>query len=204
MCAPLPILQVAPVSSGAITFRQDFSSERMMRFRAGLLSIALYAGACDSSAGSLLNTDGGVTFDPCAPNPSHGFDPNSQNLPKCCDVGPAHCVPASIVPAQVAPGLAPCQVNGGDGLCLPDEAITVGADFMPKACTGIGNQKGICLSLCIAKVANDPQEPLLGQDVCESWQVCVPCINPVSKMSTGACEALIPHCGDGGTVGDDM
>jgi hypothetical protein len=160
----------------------------------------------DAAADDRLGS--GTSFDPCSSNPSHGFDPAAANLPACCtDVGgAAHCVAASFIPGGLASTLAACSVDGSGGYCVPDKQIRSGATYQPARCTSaIGKSPGVCLSLCIAAVANNPQSHLLTQDSCDNNEVCVPCINPFSKEPTGACKLLDVMCGGGddGGSGDD-
>src|SRR5262245_38218334 len=138
-----------------------------------LLGLSLLVVGCGNPA-----TDGGLDpngtthFNPCKPNPSHGFDPVKEKLPECCTH--AHCVTKTVVPAVLVSSLAPCEVRGGEGLCLPDKAILHGVDYRPAECTSsVGKTPGVCLSMCIPRVANDPQSGLLGQDGCDDNELCV-------------------------------
>jgi hypothetical protein len=153
--------------------------------------------ACSSDGQQAIGGAGGASFDPCSANPAMGFDPVARGLDKCCVDGPAHCIPADAVPSAIASNLAACP--SGD-LCLPDTAIEAGASYKPAQCTSLAKQPGVCLSLCIPRVGNDPQVGLLPQDICTDGEVCVPCINPLSMMATGACQLLDIHCGDGGAT----
>lgn len=153
--------------------------------------------SCAPSPPPLGGGPTGETFDPCGPNPVAGFDPDARGLARCCTDGPAHCVPSSAVPDQLASYLAPC--DDPSALCMPDTVIHVGASYQPAECTSLGKARGVCLSLCIPKVGHDPQVGLLPQDVCTDGEVCVPCVNPLTKQSPGACALLGPHCGDGGS-----
>jgi hypothetical protein len=177
-----------------------------MRVGAALL-ISVLVISCDSSSsnsGPPLGGVGGGSFDPCSANPVAGFDPVKAGLPKCSMDCAMHCVPADSVPQAVATNLDMCDSNGTPGLCLPDVGIEQGASFMPQSCTSsVGKAPGVCLTKCIPRVANDPQAALLGQDGCRDDELCVPCINPISHMSTGACSLLGPHCGDGGVSSSD-
>jgi hypothetical protein len=168
----------------------------MRRWSFALIVLAV---SCSSPPAPLGGGPTGESFDPCGPNPVAGFDPDQRGLTKCCTDGPAHCVPSSAVPDQLASYLTPC--DDPSQLCMPDSVIHAGASYQPAQCTSLGNEKGVCLSLCIPKVGNDPQVGLLPQDICGDGEVCVPCINPLNKMSTGACSLLGPHCGDGGLTG---
>lgn len=130
----------------------------------------------------------------CQPVP--GFDPVAKGLPSCCDKTPSHCVAKTDVPAAIADGLAACKSTGdADGLCVPDSMTTKGSDFKAATCTALGKE-GRCFSLCIEKIAKDPNVGLLSQDKCESGEVCVPCINPLTSQPTGACE-MPPICAGG-------
>lgn len=149
--------------------------------------------------GGTTGTTGSGGTSGCAP--IVGYDPVAKGLPSCCDKGPSHCIPTSEVPASLAPGLATCKSKGdAAGLCLPDTIITKGSDYVAPACKSIGESAGVCLSLCIDKIGKDPNVGLLTQGPCGKGEVCVPCINPLTHESTGACE-LGPMCLGGPDAG---
>jgi hypothetical protein len=143
----------------------------------------------------------GKTFDPCAADPKPGYDP--AGLTKCCDSGPAHCVPTDQVQDKLAASLDAC--SDGKSVCMPDPIIRGGGQYKPPMCTSsVGNAAGVCLSRCIPLVADNPQSALLGQDGCGEGELCVPCLNPLSMMSTGACDLVELLCtsGDMGSSSD--
>jgi hypothetical protein len=166
----------------------------------------MWLASCSRSLENPMGQDagggGGPLFDPCVANPKPGYDPKSKNLTACCDTGPAHCVPDDQVLPKLASELTACP--DGNSVCMPDPIIEGGGQFMPAACTSsVGNSAGVCLSQCIPLVANNPQSALLGQDGCGDGELCVPCKNPLSGASTGACDLIALLCtnGDGGTDG---
>jgi hypothetical protein len=163
-------------------------------------------GSRGAGSGGNGNGDGtGYIFDPCVSDPQPGYDPKARGLDACCDDGPAHCVPDGEVLPLLASNLTAC--SDGNSVCMPDAIIEAGGAYKPAPCTSsVGNAAGVCLSKCIPLVSTNPQAPLLGQDGCGDGELCVPCLNPVSQVSTGACEINEKLCsnGDGGTVaGDD-
>src|SRR5262249_33449932 len=86
--------------------------------------------------------------------------------------------------------LAKCdEVNS---VCVPDVFIKTGGLYKPQACNSIGGP-GVCLSLCVPQVAE--KAALLPQDVCPDSEKCVPCINPLDKTTTHACD-LDGQCKD--------
>ncbi|HEY2749305.1 MAG TPA: hypothetical protein VGL86_32025 [Polyangia bacterium] len=168
--------------------------------------VGVAVGGCGSkSAGSGGNGSGsGYIFDPCVSDPQPGYDPESRGLATCCDDGPAHCVPDDQVLPALASNLTAC--SDGKSVCMPDPIIEGGGGFVPAPCTSsVGNAAGVCLSQCIPLVSNNPQSALLGQDGCGDGELCVPCINPVTQVSTGACNINALICGgaDGGAGGSD-
>src|SRR5262249_29790829 len=135
----------------------------------------------------------------CAAN---GRDPSTLG-PPCCtkNGGVAHCLPAAAVPPALLSGFATCTTMTSEpGACVPDEIIMAGDAFVPAPCQSIGGSEGVCLGLCIDKIGSDPQAGLLPQATCAAGDVCVPCINPITMESTGACDIKGPcEAGDGGT-----
>jgi hypothetical protein len=149
----------------------------------------------------------GPIFDPCSADPQLGFDPLSSGLVTCCDVGPAHCVPKAQVVDRLADQLTAC----GDPLtvCMPDAIIRDGAFYRPGSCTSsLGNVIGACISRCIALIRDNAQSVFLQQDDCGAGDLCVPCVNPLNNVPTGACEleSLLCPAGpvDGGDGGPDV
>jgi hypothetical protein len=112
-------------------------------------------------------------------------------LESCCTCA-AHCVPAAMLPnmgAGFGSYAAPCS-NGG--FCLPDKLITTGG-ATPAACTISTGGAGVCLGKCLAAVNAQLSTLMLvqsqsGSAACTSDEVCVPCVNPLSQASTGACK----------------
>ena len=136
--------------------------------------------------------DGGSSS--CVSAPANPLDPST--LPECSPTcAGAHCVPSADVPASVTSELATCT----GGYCVPDPDIMAGTLLTPTACHSLSNAVGVCLSVCIPQVAM--YISLLPQDVCASGERCAPCINPLTMMSSGACEiGSAPMCaGDGGS-----
>jgi hypothetical protein len=105
---------------------------------------------------------------------------NPTSLP-ACGSGGAHCLSSSLVPAALASKLATCPT----GLCVPDTFIESGGQFIPPTCTSLDGAEGRCLNVAIPEVASE--ESLLPQDVCQSYERCVPCYSPIDGTSTGAC-----------------
>jgi hypothetical protein len=104
-------------------------------------------------------------------------------LASCCEVGPAHCVPAHLVKKDMVDDLDAC---GADGLCVPDRFLTVAGGVPLTECTAVGGGAGVCLSRCLPKVAE--YADVLQQDVCKDGEACTPCIDPADGSSTEACE----------------
>jgi hypothetical protein len=143
-------------------------------------------------------TTGGPTDPPDVPaaeptceNPPAEFDPST--LPTCptslCSGG-ARCVPEALVLANGGPEqaalLAPCDEPGT--LCVPDEFIKTQGFFTPKTCESVLGAEGRCMSTCIPQVSEQLEKTSLPQDACSEHQVCVPCYDPQTGESTGACD----------------
>lgn len=115
------------------------------------------------------------------------LDPTT--LPPCDDGGcsGAHCLPAAEVPASVQSQLASC--NGGAGFCTPDQIISTGDNFIPTTCDPFpgSGAPGRCLSDCLPAVQSEAASGTLVQSSCSTGQYCVPCNDPFTGASTGAC-----------------
>jgi hypothetical protein len=107
------------------------------------------------------------------------LDPSS--LPTCDPNGGAHCLSASLVPAAEQSQLAACAT----GLCVPDSFIESGGEFIPATCTSLLGAEGRCLDEMIPQVAS--QLSRLPVATCQSFERCVPCYDPTTGKSTGAC-----------------
>ena len=59
-----------------------------------------------------------------------------------------------------------------------------GGVYEPKACTSIQGAEGVCLSGCIPQVQD--VWGLLPQADCRDDERCVPCVNPIDGMESGA------------------
>src|SRR5262249_34564586 len=80
--------------------------------------------------------------------------------------------------AAMASQLATCST----GLCAPDVFIAAGGNYIPKTCTSLDGAEGRCLHVAIPQVA--AQASMLTQDVCESYEKCVPCYSPIDGTPT--------------------
>jgi len=116
-----------------------------------------------------------------------GYPTNPAKLTKCCTdfPGQAHCFPTEKVPSMLQSMLTSCE--GSSAVCVPDVFIKTGGVFKPPACKAFGGA-GVCLSECIPLVAE--KTALLLKDVCQEGEKCVPCINPLDKKPTGACDLI--------------
>jgi hypothetical protein len=104
-------------------------------------------------------------------------------FPPCCDG--AHCVPKNLVPADLHSALIACPDNP-ETLCIPDEFIEFNSFFVPPTCTVPGNLEGRCLSACLPIVADSIDK--LTQADCVGNTRCVPCCDPLTGESLGACD----------------
>lgn len=100
----------------------------------------------------------------------------------CCEdklPGKAHCVAESEIPSSTRSSLNKCDSGG---LCVPDSLRSGNA---PKSCNSDFGP-GVCVSTCVKAIAE--QSSLLKQQTCASGELCAPCIHPIKKEPTGACE----------------
>ncbi len=152
--------------------------------------------ATTTATGATDGGGGGDSGSHCSP-PIGGMDAG-QFPSGCCSKGPAACVPTSNVPPSLQSAFSTCT----DGLCVPDEIIAAGSSYVATSCmSSLG--AGVCLSGCIPEIGNSPDFSLLSQGSCITGDVCVPCINPLTSMPTGACSLKVTLCGsDAGSPSD--
>jgi hypothetical protein len=128
----------------------------------------------------------GPATDPSDPTcPYEGPPPIDPSLlPPCpgCAAG-AHCVPGTMVPADVAGALADCDAKNK---CVPDTFIATNGLFIPTSCDSVVGAEGRCLSVCLPQV--EAQAAALPQSSCHDDERCVPCYDPFTGEGTGACE----------------
>ncbi len=154
-----------------------------------------YTPSTPSSEGSGDGTQcAGPTLTPMDPS---SFPPCGAAV--CADSPNAHCVPTAMVPASVAAQLAQC--SDGMSYCVPDSFISSGG-AAPPTCHSLNMADGVCLSVCVPQVKQ--YESLLPQDSCAADERCAPCVNPLTNMSSGACDIGKVDCssGDGGMPAD--
>jgi hypothetical protein len=107
-------------------------------------------------------------------------------------MGNAHCVDAAKVPMNLQAQADTCP--GGAGICVPDKFIKTGGVYTPPPCTSLAGAAGVCMSVCVPKVAM--YIGILPQDVCDPDERCAPCISPLDNTDTGACEIAGQCIGD--------
>jgi len=104
-------------------------------------------------------------------------------LPACdpvCDG--ARCLPGSYVPDDLADFLRPCT----GGFCTPEPFIATAGNFKATRCAAFaGFGEGRCLSSCLPIIAGQVS---LERGDCAANERCAPCFDPLSGVSTGACE----------------
>jgi hypothetical protein len=115
------------------------------------------------------------------------LDPTT--LPACDSGGcsGAHCLPKAEVPVAEQSQLAAC--DNGAGFCTPDPIISTGNNFVPTSCDPFpgSGAPGRCLSSCLPEVSTEVASGTLVQSTCDSGTYCVPCNDPFTGVSTGAC-----------------
>ncbi len=138
-------------------------------------------GVCKPGEGGAPPSDGGSPAMDCPHTGAPIIDPVAAMLPACYAAGGAHCLDKALVPAAMASRLAMCAT----GLCVPDDFIKAGGNFIPKTCASVGGDEGRCLHMALPEVA--AQASMLKQSSCATYEKCVPCFDPRTSMSTGAC-----------------
>ncbi len=129
--------------------------------------------------GDLMSTEAGTTSNEWS---GQCFEVNVDELSACCETDEARCVQRETIPEGFASLLSECDDGG---LCVPKSILEAEGSILPQACSSIGGAAGVCLSTCLPSVAETAA--LLPQDLCESGQVCVPCVSPLDGLETGAC-----------------
>ncbi len=119
-----------------------------------------------------------------------GDQPNTSppyRFETCCDDGAGNdlgtCVPEALVSFEDFALLSrdTCTINGF--VCAPTELAT--GSYEPDACDSWLGAEGRCLPACLPDVA--AQRAQLRRADCSQGELCVPCYDPVSSESTGAC-----------------
>ena len=94
----------------------------------------------------------------------------------------AHCVPEAAVEEELQADLAVCD----GGFCVPDMMIASGGWFIPQTCTSLNGAEGRCLHTALPAV--NAMAGVLPVDVCEDYERCSPCCDPLTGLASGACE----------------
>jgi hypothetical protein len=81
--------------------------------------------------------------------------------------------------------LAAESCGGSMELCVPLRWLD-GNPIMPEKCRSLGDAEGRCLSVCLPKIA--AQAGRLPRAICQDTEVCAPCFDPLTGVSTGACD----------------
>jgi hypothetical protein len=130
----------------------------------------------------LDGTETGACKLSCDPGATTAYKP----LPKCCG-SRGTCVPKSAVPADAAKQLKTDGCPETEPmLCAPDAFLKktwVRRDCDARTLLGDAG-KGVCMPECI----NGLGFPLLKGSGCGDGEKCAPCLNPLTKAPTGACE----------------
>jgi hypothetical protein len=96
------------------------------------------------------------------------------------------CVPNELLPADQVSRLERESCAGDAESCVPADWVT-SDEFVPERCEAQRlHAEGRCLLSYLPQVA--ARASMLEPDGCSDWNVCVPCYDPISGESTGACE----------------
>ena len=146
--------------------------------------------------------EGGFGGDDACPHV--GADVVDPSTLPACGAG-AHCLSTVLVPAEMRDRLAACPAPNTTSLCVPDDFIRAGGNFVPDTCRSVGDVEGRCLSRVLPEI--DAQAGLLRQGTCDVGELCAPCYNPLDQVDTGACRLScdaptedpmgLPACCDG-------
>jgi hypothetical protein len=88
------------------------------------------------------------------------------------------------VPVEQQAQLAACP----GGFCAPDSVVEAANHYVPPACQPFADpaSEGRCQSTCLPAVQK--QQSQLVQASCPNGELCAPCIDPFTGVSTGACD----------------
>jgi hypothetical protein len=111
-------------------------------------------------------------------------DPTPKVFEACCG-GLGRCVPASYVDAGSRSMLGSDVCSGAGQLCAPAELIDPPGTPPPSCTTSLNGAEGRCLPACLPVVQQSAGA--LAQDGCSGGYDCVPCYDPATGASTGAC-----------------
>jgi len=100
----------------------------------------------------------------------------------CCG-GVGTCVPASAVSSTDAALLIQDQCD--EALICAPTGVVESASYIFPSCVAYGQSEGRCLPKCLPDVAGDADR--LDRSTCDEASVCVPCFDPLTGESTGAC-----------------
>lgn len=105
-----------------------------------------------------------------------------RTFDRCCG-GRGSCVPSTLVAPEEAAQLGRDTCTDAASLCAPDSLATTSTP--PPSCRSVGDAEGRCLSSCLPAIA--AQASLLPRSTCAEGDLCAPCFDPLTGMSTGAC-----------------
>lgn len=151
--------------------------------------------------GSSGTTDGGSggAASTCSKTDYIAVDTSSLTA---CGGGKGHCYDGSKV--DMGSQFVPCATAGE--VCVPDELLTAGGNKL-KSCTSIIPSPGGCFTASLVPAIGAMGGGALKQDVCDSGQVCIPCLDPIhGNVPSGFCEPIGAHkssCTGGGAAGTD-
>jgi hypothetical protein len=131
----------------------------------------------------------GAATGSCAIEDDAPADP-PYTFPTCCSSAAAGdlgtCVPSALASSEQADLLGQDTCSAGN-LCAPTTIAR--GEYVPDVCSSWLGAEGRCLLACLPDVASQAallQDP--ATDDCDPGELCVPCFDPVSGDSTGACE----------------
>lgn len=100
--------------------------------------------------------------------------------------GAASCLAATSASSEDRSMAPDCSA----GKCVPD-AIAMAGKVRFKPCDGSAGP-GVCVALCFALVKNPLSSAFpSGEAGCGSEEICAPCLDPLDRTETGACD---DHC----------
>ena len=115
----------------------------------------------------------------------HAEQPPSK-LASCCD-GRGRCTPKAWVPADYADIFDQGSCTASEHVCVAPEAALLDPDFRTTVCQDeVLGAEGRCAPTCIAAVRS--RASMLRRTTCPAMELCVPCFDPVTGESTGACK----------------
>ena len=147
------------------------------------------AGTTSSSSSSSSSSSGAAPA-PAGTCATDDYDKPDVSKLTACGNGQGHCIDKAKVDHAELFTACPDATQ----LCVPDNVVTAAGTAL-KSCKValLSNAAGGCVNADLIPSIAASGGGALGQDVCDSGQKCVPCVNPGDKANTPFCQPIGVH-----------